>query len=153
MAAKFPDLNPIECLWDAIKPRLKQGGIRTRNGAIQLIQNVWSGFDRKYIHSLVDLFENRVEMMEEAESRPIQPPLSAGKSDVPLEYAEAVRSPATWNEQLDEILVRMVDERGRRWRDTSGFLGDFTESECKNWWMFLTNLKRLRSGDVMFTPN
>jgi hypothetical protein len=79
--------------------------------------------------------------------------ISAGKTEVPPVYAEAVRTSATWNEQLDEILVRMVDDRGGRWKVRSGLLGDFTENECKNWWMFLTNLKRLRSGGIMFAPN
>jgi hypothetical protein len=35
---------------------------------------------------------------------------------VPTGCAEAVRTPATWNEQLDEILVRVVDERGEHRR-------------------------------------
>jgi hypothetical protein len=78
---------------------------------------------------------------------------SAGKSEVPPGYAGVVRTPTTWNEQLDEILVRMIDERGRRWKVISGLLGDFTESECKNRWMFLTNVKCLRSGGVKFAPN
>jgi hypothetical protein len=72
---------------------------------------------------------------------------------MPPGYAEAVRTPTTWNEQLDEILVRMVDERGRRWTVISGLPGDFTESECKNRCMFLTNLKLLRFGGVTFAPN
>jgi hypothetical protein len=87
------------------------------------------------------------------EDRMTQPLISAGKTEVPPEYAEVVKTPATWNEQLDEILVRMVDERGRRYKVISGRLGDFTESEYKNWWMFLTNLKRLKSGGVMFAPH
>jgi hypothetical protein len=47
-------------------------------------------------------------------------------------YAEAMRTLAIWNERLDEVLVRIVDERGRRWKITPGLLGDFTESEYKN---------------------
>jgi hypothetical protein len=90
---------------------------------------------------------------EQAEGRTIQPLISAGKTEVPPGYAEVVRTPATWNEQFDEILVWMVNERERRWRVISGLLEDFTESECKNWWMFLTNLKHLRSGGVTFAPN
>jgi hypothetical protein len=92
-------------------------------------------------------------MMEQAEDRMIQPLISAGKTEMPLGYAEAVRTPTTWNEQLDEILVWMVDERGRRWKVISGLLRDFTESECKDRWMFLTNPKRLRSGGITFAPN
>jgi hypothetical protein len=30
---------------------------------------------------------------------------------------------ATWNEQLDKILVQMIDERRRRWKIISGLLG------------------------------
>jgi hypothetical protein len=98
-------------------------------------------------------FANRVEMTEQPENRPIQPLISAGKTKVPPGYAEAVRTPVTWNEQLDEILVRMVDERGRRQKVISGLLEDFTQSTCKNRWMFLTSLKCLRSGGVRFAPN
>jgi hypothetical protein len=92
-------------------------------------------------------------MTEQAESRQIQPLISAGKTEVPPGYAEAVRIPVTWNEQLDEILGRMIDERGRRQKVTSGLLEDFTQSTCKNRWKFLTNLKCLRSGGVTFAPN
>jgi hypothetical protein len=89
---------------------------------------------------------------EQTEGRTTQPLISARKTEV-LGYPEAVRTPAACNEQLDEILVRIVDERGRRWKVISGPLGDFTQSECKNWWMFLTSLKLLRSGGVTFAPN
>jgi hypothetical protein len=51
---------------------------------------------------------------------------------VPPGNAEVVRSPVTWSEQLDEILVRMVKEKGRRWKVIFGLLGDLTESENKN---------------------
>jgi hypothetical protein len=91
--------------------------------------------------------------MEQREGRTIQPLISAGKTEVPPGYAEAMRTPATWNEQLDEILVWKVDEKGRRWKVISRLLGDFTENECKNRWIFLTSLKRLRSGGVTFAPN
>jgi hypothetical protein len=107
-----PDLNPSESLCGAIKRRLKWGGIQTRNEAIQLIQNVWPGFDQGFLDSLAASFENCVEMMEQAEAHTVRPLISAGKTEVPPGYAEALRTPATWNEQLDEILVRMVDERG-----------------------------------------
>jgi hypothetical protein len=92
-------------------------------------------------------------MTKQAESRTIQPLISAGKTNVPPGYVEAVRSPATCNEQFDEISVRVVDARGRRWKVISGLRGDFTESEYKNRWVFLTNLKRLRSGGIKFAPN
>jgi hypothetical protein len=92
-------------------------------------------------------------MMEQAEGCTIQPLISAGKTEVSLGYAEALRIPAIWNEQLDGIFVRMVDERRRRWKGISGFLREFPESEWQNRWMFLTNLKRLRSGGVALTPN
>jgi hypothetical protein len=92
-------------------------------------------------------------MMEQADGRTIQPLTSAGKTAVPPGHAEVVRTPTIWNEQVDEILARMVDERGRRWNIMSGFQRDFTESEYKNRRMFLINLKRLRSGGVTCTPN
>jgi hypothetical protein len=47
----------------------------------------------------------------------------------------------------------LVDARERGWTVIFGLLGDFTESECKNRLIFLTNLKYLRSGGVTFTPN
>jgi hypothetical protein len=49
------------------------------------------------INSLVVLFTNRLEMMEQAEGRTIQPLISAGKTEVPPEYAEAVTVLARWN--------------------------------------------------------
>jgi hypothetical protein len=63
-------------------------------------------------------------MMEQTESRTSQPLVSAGKTEVPPGYAEAVKNPATWNEQVGEILARMVDERGGRWTVMSGLLGN-----------------------------
>jgi hypothetical protein len=72
------------------------------------------------LDSLVASLANRVKMMEQAEGRTIQPLISAGKTEVPPGYAEAMRTPGTWNEQLDEILVQMVDERGRRCKVISG---------------------------------
>jgi hypothetical protein len=65
------------------------------------------------IDSLVALFANRIEMMQQTEGRTIQPLISAGKTEMPPGYVEAVRTPATWNGQLDELLVRVVDERRR----------------------------------------
>jgi hypothetical protein len=91
--------------------------------------------------------------MEQVEGRTIQPLISNRKTEVPPGYVEAVRTPGTWNEQRDDILVRTADERGRRWKVISRLLGDFTECKCKNRWMFPANLKRLRSGGVTFAPN
>jgi hypothetical protein len=86
-------------------------------------------------------------MMDQAKGRTIQPLISEGKTEVPPAYAEPVRTPTTRNEQLDEILVGMVDERGTRWKIISRLMGDFTESECKNQWLFL-----ISSGRT-FAPN
>jgi hypothetical protein len=116
----------------------------------QIARIVHIGLDRVRTVRDAQIAETK---LEEAEGRMIQPLISAGKTEVRPGYAEAVRIPATWNKQLDDILVRMVDERARRWNAISGLLGNFTESECKNRWMFLTNLKRLRSGGVTFAPN
>jgi hypothetical protein len=50
--------------------------------------------------------------MEQAEGCTIQPLISAGKTEVPPEYAEATRTRTTWNEQLDEIFVRWAMKGG-----------------------------------------
>jgi hypothetical protein len=68
----------------------------------------------RQIARIVHVGLDRVRDEKQAEGRTIQPLISAGKTEVPPEYAEAVRTPTTWNEQLDEILARMVDQRGRR---------------------------------------
>jgi hypothetical protein len=98
---------------------------------IDRIVDAGSGFDQGSIDSLAASFANRVEMMEQVEARAIQPLISAGKTEVPPGYAEAVRTPATWNEPLNEILVRMVDETGRRWNVISGLPGDFTKANAR----------------------
>jgi hypothetical protein len=82
-----PDLNPIECLWGAIKRRLRWQEIGTAAQAIEVIQRVWDEFDQASIDRLVASFANRVDMVREAEGRTIQPLISAGKIQVPLGYA------------------------------------------------------------------
>jgi hypothetical protein len=46
-------------------------------------------------------------------------------------------------EQAIEIIQR-VERRGRKWKEISTIIGDFTDHECKNRWTVLRNLKRLR---------
>jgi transposase len=140
-----PDLNPIESLWGAIKRRLRWDRIQTRVGAIEEIQRVWAEFDQRSIDSLAASFANRVKMVGEAEGRTIQPLISAGKTEVPPGYADALRSPAIWDENSDRTLRRMVAEIGTKWKTISRVLGDFTEIECRSRWMALSNLERLRS--------
>jgi hypothetical protein len=63
---------------------------------------------------------------------------------VPPVYAGGLRTPPIWNAQLDGDLEEFVERRGRKWKEISTIIGDFTDHECKNRWTVLTNLKRLR---------
>jgi hypothetical protein len=88
-------------------------------------------------------FANRVEMMRKAEGDTIQPLISAGKTQVPPGYAAGLKTPPTWNEQIDAVLEEFVERRGRKWKEISTSMGHFTDSECKNRSTVLTNLKCL----------
>jgi hypothetical protein len=93
------------------------------------IASVLPNYRRRQIIRIVHVGLNRLRAIHDAHTagtkllhrlgaprkgRPIQPLISAGETEVPSGYAEAVRTPATWNEQFDEILVRMADEREKR---------------------------------------
>jgi hypothetical protein len=85
-----------------------------------------------------------MEMVREAEGGTIQPLISAGKTQVPPEYATAIQVPAEWDHASDALLKSLVQRIGRRWKVISTMMTDFTEGECKNKWMVPTNLKCLR---------
>jgi hypothetical protein len=53
-------------------------------------------------------------MVQEAEDRTTQPPISAGKTTVPPEYAMAMRTPPVWKDDGDERLLSLVAENGRK---------------------------------------
>jgi hypothetical protein len=139
-----PDLNPIECLWGAIKRQLRWNGIQTREEAIEIIQRAWSEFEQSSIDALVLSFANRIQMMGQAQGRTIQPLISAGKTEVPPGCAEAMRPGMTWDEGSDALLEQLVRDRGRKWKEISRAFDDCFDIECKNRCLFLQKQKRLR---------
>jgi hypothetical protein len=68
-------------------------------------------------------------MMREAEGRTIQPLISAGKTQVPPGYTAGLRTPPIWNAPLDADLEEFVERRGRKWKEISTIIGDFTDYE------------------------
>jgi hypothetical protein len=49
----------------------------------------------------------------------------------------------TWSNP-DAHLRRLVGEYGPKWKLISKSLGEFTDLDCKHWWLFLSNYERLR---------
>jgi hypothetical protein len=73
-----------------------------------------------------------------------KPLISAGKTQIPPGYAVAIRVPAEWDNASDALLESLVQRIERRWKVIVIMMTDFIEGDCKNRWMVLTNLKRLR---------
>jgi hypothetical protein len=48
----------------------------------------------------------------------------------------------TGDDDADQLLIELVERYGRRWKLGTQQLNDFAESECKDRWLFLTNLNR-----------
>jgi hypothetical protein len=61
-------------------------------------------------------------------------------------WARALKELSTrpWNEENDAVLEKLVETRGRKWKEISTIIGTFTDHECKNRWTVLKNMKRLR---------
>jgi hypothetical protein len=121
----------------AIKRRLQWDRIQTREDSIQAIHALGSQFQQRSIDSFVFSFSNRVQMVQAAERRTIQPLISAGQTTVPHGYAMAIRTPPVWND--NERLLSLVAQNGRKWRLISRRFEDATGAECKSKWMFLSN--------------
>jgi hypothetical protein len=120
----LPCLNPIECLWGAIKKRLNWGEIATREEPIRIIERGWSEFEQTSIDSVVGSLANRVIMLKDAQGRMIQPLISAGKTIVRPGDASAMRTPITCDN--DELLIELVERYGRRQKLISQQLNGFT---------------------------
>jgi hypothetical protein len=108
------------------------GEISTRWEAIQIIERVWPEFGQASIDSLVGSFANRVTMLKDAQGRTIRPLISAGKTIVPPGYASVMRTPISWDDGADKLLIELMEHYGRRWKLISQQLNGFTESACKN---------------------
>jgi hypothetical protein len=115
-----------------------------REQAIQIIQSVWAEFEQASIDVLVASFPNHVEMVREVEGRTVQPLISAGKAQIPPRYVTAIRVPAEWDHASDALLESLVQRIRRRWKVIATVMIGFTEGECENKWMVLTNLKTLK---------
>jgi hypothetical protein len=72
------------------------------------------------------------------------PPRKNGKTQVPPGYATTLSVPVEWDKDSDALLESLVQRIGKRWKVIATMMTDFTDRECKNRWMVLTNLKRLR---------
>jgi hypothetical protein len=70
--------------------------------------------------------------------------ISACKTIVPPAYASVMRTLVTSDDDVDQLLIELAERYGRRWKLISQQLNGFTESEYKNRWVFLANLKRPR---------
>jgi hypothetical protein len=46
-----------------------------------------------------------------------------------------MRTPMTWDDDADQLLIELVEPSGRRWKLIIQQLDGFTESECKNRWL------------------
>jgi hypothetical protein len=83
-------------------------------------------------------------MLKDAERCKIQSLISAGKTIVSPGHASVMRSPITWDDAADQLLIDLVNSQGRRWKLISQQLDYFTDGEWKNGWLFLSNRKRTR---------
>jgi transposase len=108
-----PDLNPIEVVWGIMKRRLKADGIRTRNEAVQVLLQEWDKLTFGTINGLVNSFETRVQMVEQADGQTIQPLLSANKNSVPAGYLPdrpVVPLLYPWTEAEDQRIRQLIEE-------------------------------------------
>jgi hypothetical protein len=96
------------------KRRLNWGEISTREEAIQIIKRVWSEFEQASIDSLVGSFANQVTMLKDAQGRTIQSLISAGRTIIPPGYASVMRTPITWDDGADQLVIELVRRYGRR---------------------------------------
>jgi hypothetical protein len=67
--------------------------------------------------------------------------ISAGKTIAPPGYASVMRTPITWDDDADQLIIELVGRYGRSGKLISQQLNGFTESEHKSRWLFLANLK------------
>jgi hypothetical protein len=91
-----------------------------------------SEFEQASIDSLVGSFANRMIMLKDAQGRIIQPLISPGETIVPPGYASAMRTSNTWDDYADQLLNKLVERYGRRWKLIFQQLNGFTENEYKN---------------------
>jgi hypothetical protein len=55
----------------------------------------------------------------------------------------------TWDNDTDQFLIELMERYARRWKLVSQQLNDFTESECKDQWLFLANLNRATCSRIV----
>jgi transposase len=111
-----PDLNVIEVVWAIMKRRLKTDGITSKDLAKQAIRQEWDNLSFETINGLINSFENRVRMVQDAGGMTIQPLLNARRTSVPVGYLPdrpVIPLLYPWTSDED-ALIRELIEKGEQ---------------------------------------
>jgi hypothetical protein len=140
-----PDLNPIEMLWNIIKQKLQWSTITTSDEAIAKIKEIWNHLEMRIINGLCASFVSRVEMMQQAGGKTIQPLLSAHRTTVPegyLQNTQHIVLPCPWNREQDDLLIAMKNDGLKSWSALSGLFPWRFAASVRNRWQTLTIARR-----------
>jgi transposase len=58
--SQFPDLNPIEHLWEEVERRIRCQNFRNKNELMEKIQEVWNEIPQSTLDKLIDFYAKKV---------------------------------------------------------------------------------------------